>query len=81
MSYEYTVKAYSPTANQTIREFFLNRQQNLPVTNKQQAERAAAVFAERLNQRQYLGCTDWQPRARLEALGIDSIPGARKVSY
>lgn len=71
---QYTIKAYSPTARQTLQEFNLEMG-NPAITNKVYAEQIARAFAHKLNQKQHLKATDWEPKVELEDVGIHTIPG------
>lgn len=61
----YAVHAYSRTKNQTQREFNQDELQGRPATTKQYAEQLATAYAQRLNQRKFLGATDWQGQVEL----------------
>jgi hypothetical protein len=74
MREEYVIQAYSPSTNQTIREF--NLEMNNPsIKNKIEANQIASAFAYRLNKQKYLQATDWTPRVEFQQLGIETIPG------
>ena len=68
---EYTIWAYSPTANQEVRE--LNLEMGNPPT-KQLADQTAGAFAHRLNTQTHLKANDWVGRVKLEQLGIETLP-------
>ena len=59
MSEQHIIEAYSPTLNQTVREFHLNDFDIVDTTDANIAQQKADDFAIRLNQRQYLKTTDW----------------------
>ncbi len=59
---EYIIEAYSPTANQTLRQVSLNNLAVTPETNLAQASRTAETFALTLNQQSKLGAQDWAPK-------------------
>ena len=56
---QYGIEAYSPTANQTLRQVMLNNLTVSPITNLIEANQSASVFAYTLNQQAKLGATDW----------------------
>lgn len=70
---QYTIEAYSPGANQRIREFNLQNLQHIELHRADRAKQHAESFAQRLNQQSYLGFTDWQAVSRLITTGIDTI--------
>ena len=74
MREEYIIEAYSPSKNQTIREFNLEMG-NPSITNRSEANRLAESFATRLNKKQHLKTTDWQAKVTWQQLGIETIPG------
>jgi hypothetical protein len=61
----YAIHAYSPSRNQTQREFNQDELEGRPATNKQRAERLAAAYAQRLNTQQFLRATDWVGQTEL----------------
>lgn len=74
MREEYVIEAYSPSKNQTIREFNLEMG-NPSITSRTQANQIASSFATRLNNQQYLRATDWEAKVTWQQLGIETIPG------
>ena len=75
MAVEYTIHAYSPTANQEVRQFNLEGGVNNPHLTEQIAQQWAAGFAVQLNNQGYLQTYDWTPRVKYEELGIQTITG------
>jgi hypothetical protein len=75
MSLEYTVYAYSPSLNQTLRQFNLDGGVNNPHLTEEQANQWATGFAAQLNQQTNMGATDWQAVVKYEELGIQTLPG------
>jgi hypothetical protein len=61
----YAVHAYSPSKNQTQREFNQDELQGRPAMTRLYAEQLATAFAQRLNTQQFLRATDWQGRVEL----------------
>lgn len=61
----YAIHAHSRIKNQTQRELAEDELKGRPITNRQLAEQMASAFAQRLNQRQFLGTTDWQGQIEL----------------
>jgi hypothetical protein len=76
MREEYVIQAYSPSKNQTIREFNLEMG-NPSITNKAQADQIANAFAARLNQQQYLKATDWRAKVEWQQLGMETFINAQ----
>lgn len=70
---EYTINAYSPSLNQSIREFNL-AEGNPALLDGAYAQKVADSFAYRLNQKQHMKATDWEGRAIFEAVGIETLP-------
>ena len=70
---EYTINAYSPSLNQSIREFNL-AQGNPALLDQQYAQKVADSFAYRLNQQRHMKATDWEGRAIFESVGIETLP-------
>jgi hypothetical protein len=66
----YTIWAYSRTTGQSIREIELNGHL---ITDRAQALKRAESFAGILNRDQKLYATDWQPKIKLESLGMDTL--------
>lgn len=56
----YSIQARSKRAQQAQRFFDEDELKGRRTTNLREAERKAAAFAERLNQRAFLKCSDWQ---------------------
>ena len=69
---QYVIEAYSPTAQQTVREFNLEGGLRV-ITQHNEALMAAAFFAARMNRDQYLQATDWQPKFSLQTTGIETL--------
>ena len=61
----YAIQAYSPSQNQTQRQFLEDELKGRPITDEQYAKRAADAFAWGLNQKRFLNSTDWQPKIEL----------------
>ena len=59
---QYSIEAYSPTANQTLRQVYLNNLQMTPTVNLIEANQQATTFAYTLNQQAKLGAQDWAPK-------------------
>jgi len=70
----YTVEAYSPSLNQTVRQFDLANVVNEQLT-QQQADLAAQRFAALQNQNFYMRACDWQPLVKLQEVGIQTVDG------
>lgn len=70
---EYTINAYSPSLNQTIREFNLAAG-NPAILDGAYAQKVADSFAHRLNQQRHMKATDWEGRAIFETVGIETLP-------
>jgi predicted house-cleaning NTP pyrophosphatase (Maf/HAM1 superfamily) len=62
MAQIYTILAYSPSKNQTQREFDEDSLKGRHTTDRKLALQKAQAFAQRMNTQQVLGATDWQPR-------------------
>ena len=69
----YTVYAYSPTLNQSVRRFDLSNVTNDDITYEQ-AMTDATNFAQLQNTNQYMKTTDWLAQVQEESLGYDTIP-------
>jgi len=74
VDYTYTVEAYSPSLNQTVRQFNLTAS-SLLQKDQAMALKDATVWCEQLNHQQYLQRADWCPRVEHLAVGIGTIPG------
>ena len=72
----YTVLAYSPSLNQTIRQFDLTNVVDTTSTQAQ-AQRSAEQFAHVQNSRFHMQTCDWQARVQLEQVGVETMPGYR----
>jgi hypothetical protein len=70
----YTVQAYSPALNQTVRQFDLTNIVNEQLT-QQQADQMARRFAELKNSNFDMHTADWQPLVKLEEVGIHTLDG------
>jgi len=77
MAQIYTVEAYSPSINQTVREFDLTNIVNEQLT-QQQADQMAQRFAEVQNRNFYMHACDWQPLVKLQTVGVETIDGYKK---
>lgn len=75
MAQQWVIEAYSPSLNQTVREFQLSNLTVQLVPDQQHAQQAATTFANRLNSTLHMRAGDWQPRATYQDLGIHTIPG------
>ena len=74
MAHVYTVSAFSPSLNQTIRQIDLTRV--LDTTSTQaQAQMVAEAFAQLQNSRFHMAVCDWQAQVKLEEVGIQTVPG------
>lgn len=71
---QYTIEAYSRSANQTQRQVTLGQQGVTVEINRRQAEQTAEAFAQTLNTQRKLSVTDWQGRAVLQDLGSAFTP-------
>lgn len=65
MAQIYQIMAYSPSKNQTQREFDEDSLKGRHTLDPKLAQQKADSFAQRLNQRQCLKATDWQGRIEL----------------
>ena len=61
----YAIHAYSPSRNQTQRQFNQDELEGRPITNKQLAEQHAQAYAQHLNKTQFLRATDWTAQIEL----------------
>jgi hypothetical protein len=74
MAQVYTVSAYSPSLNQTIRQIDLTNV--LDTTSTQaQAQMVAEQFAHLQNTRFHMQACDWCARVQLEEVGLHTMPG------
>jgi len=73
----YTVQAYSPALNQTVRQFDLTNIVNEQLT-QQQADQIARQFADLKNRNFDMHTSDWQPLVTLEQVGLETFTGYRK---
>ena len=74
MAQIYTVSAYSPSLNQTIRQIDLSNV--LDTTSTQaQAQQAAEQFARLQNTRFHMQACDWRASVQLEEVGLQTMPG------
>lgn len=73
MREEYVIEAFSPALNQSVREFHLEKNGIISITDTKYAQQLAESFATRLNQQQYLKSTDWQGRVTWQQLGIETL--------
>jgi hypothetical protein len=69
----YTVYAYSPSLNQSVRRFDLANVHNNDVSYEQ-AMIDATNFAQLQNSQQYMKTSDWLARVEEEQLGYDTMP-------
>jgi hypothetical protein len=74
MAQIYTVSAYSPSLNQTVRQIDLTNVLDTTST-QQQAQMVAEQFAQQQNRQFHMAACDWQARVQLETVGITTIPG------
>jgi hypothetical protein len=74
MAQIYTVLAYSPSLNQTIRQIDLTNVIDTTSTQAQ-AQMVAEQFARLQNTRFHMQACDWQGRVQLEEVGIHTMPG------
>jgi hypothetical protein len=74
VNYTYTVEAFSPSLNQSVRQFNL-MSTSLLQDNEQIARKDAEIWCEQLNRQQYMNRADWLPRVEHLAVGIGTIPG------
>lgn len=70
----YTVEAYSPSLNQSVRQFDLTNVVNTQLT-EQEAQLAASRFAQTQNQQFYMHVCDWQPKVLFQTVGVSTIDG------
>jgi sugar phosphate isomerase/epimerase len=78
MAQVYTVSAFSPSLNQTIRQIDLTNV--LDVTSTQaQAQMVAEQFANLQNRQFHMQVCDWQARVQLEEVGVHTMPGFQKL--
>ena len=70
---EYTINAFSPSLNQSMREINLEMG-NPQITNKIYAQQVADAFASRLNKKGHMQATDWVGRPKFETVGIETLP-------
>lgn len=73
MKTQYTINAYSPSLNQSIREFNLHPGED-DVQDPAYADKLAEAFAYRLNQQQHMHATDWIGQAKFEQVGVETLP-------
>lgn len=74
MAQIYTVSAYSPSLNQTIRQIDLTNVIDTTSTQAQ-AQMVAEQFARLQNSRFHMQACDWSARVELEEVGIETVPG------
>lgn len=70
MKYLWMIRAYSPTLNQTIREFCLD---GTVINTQRQALQRAEAFAYRLNRDGINHARDWQARTSYEPVGMSTL--------
>lgn len=76
MAQIYTVNAYSPSLNQSVRQLDLTNV--LDTTSTQaQAQMAAEQFARLQNSNFFMHACDWCAQVKLETVGVTTIPGYR----
>ena len=75
MAQIYTVSAYSPSLNQTIRQIDLTNIMNQDST---QAHQMAEQFVAGLNRQFHMAACDWCARVELESVGLTTIPGYQR---
>jgi hypothetical protein len=74
MAHVYTVSAFSPSLNQTIRQIDLTNV--LDTTSTQaQAQMVAEQFAQQQNTRFHMQACDWRAVVQLEEVGLHTMPG------
>jgi len=74
MAVIYTVEAYSPSLNQTVRQFDLTN--IVPeLMTKEQADFLAGKFAALQTQQFYMHVCDWQPLVKQQEVGIQTLDG------
>jgi len=76
MAQIYTVLAYSPSLNQTIRQIDLTNVIDTTSTQAQ-AQMVAEQFARLQNSRFHMQACDWCAQVKLEEVGISTVPGYR----
>ena len=59
---QYSIEAYSPTANQTLRQVMLNNLTMTPTVTLAEARLQANAFAHTLNSQAKLNAQDWEPK-------------------
>ena len=74
MAQIYTVSAYSPSLNQTIRQIDLTNVLDTTSTQSQ-AQQAAEQFAHLQNTRFHMQACDWRARVELEQVGVETLAG------
>jgi hypothetical protein len=74
MAQIYTIQAYSPSLNQTLRQIDLTNILDTTSTLAQ-AQMVAEQFANLQNSRFHMQACDWQARVQLEEVGIHTMPG------
>ena len=75
MAQQWVIEAYSPSLNQTVREFQLSNLTVQPITDPVRAQQSADDFARRLNASLYMRTADWTSRATQQELGLHTLPG------
>jgi hypothetical protein len=70
----YTVEAYSPSLNQTVRQFDLTNVVDETLT-QEQAELLAQQFADLQNRNFYMHVCDWKPKVIQQDVGIHTVDG------
>lgn len=72
MRTSYTIWAYSPSLNQSQRQFDLANI-HMDIVDPKLAQRDADAFASICNRDRKLNASDWQGQIKLENLGIDTF--------
>ena len=70
----YTVEAFSPSLNQTVRQFDLTNIVD-ELQTREQADLMAERFARLQSQNFYMHVCDWQPLVKQQQVGIETIDG------
>lgn len=70
---QYTINAFSPSLNQSIREFDLGNG-NPAIQDKIYATQLANAFAQRMNKKRHMQAADWVGQPKFETLGIETLP-------
>jgi hypothetical protein len=74
MAQTYTVEAFSPSLNQTIRQVDLTRVLDT-VSTLEQAQAVAEAFARLQNTNFHMHVCDWCARVQQQEVGVHTMPG------